>query len=160
MRRGAVDLVGHQQLGEDRALDEAERARLAGRVLEHFRADDVGRHEVGRELDALGVEAQHLAQRLDQQRLGEAGDADQQRVAAGEDRDQRALDHDVLAEDDRGGGLVRALHALGCRLQAAATMFSSEGDMLLTLVIRRFSFEPMLRRTLIGSWPSGSARKG
>ena len=68
--RGAVDLVGHQELGEDRALDETEGALLAGYVLQHLRADDVGGHEVGRELHALGVEAQHLAQGLDQQRLG------------------------------------------------------------------------------------------
>ena len=87
-------------------------------VLEHLGADDVGGHEVGRELHALGVEAEHLAERLDEQRLGEAGDADEQRVAAGQDGDQRSLDDDVLAEDDRGGGLMRPLHALGGRLQA------------------------------------------
>ncbi len=75
--------------GEDRALDEAEAAAVfAGRVLQHFGADDVGGHEVGRELDALGVEAQHAAQRVDEQRLGEARHADQKRVSAGEDRDQ------------------------------------------------------------------------
>ncbi len=117
-RRGAVDLVGHQQLGEDRTLDEAEGARLARRVLQHLGADDVGGHEVGRELHALGVEAEHAAERLDEQRLGEAGNADQQRVAAGQDGDQRSLDDDVLAEDDRGGRLVRPLHPLGGRLEA------------------------------------------
>ena len=91
---------------------------LAGLVLEHFRADDVGRHQVGRELDALGVEPEHLAERLDEQRLGEARHADQQRMAAGEQRDERALDDDILAEDDAGGGLVGALHALGGGFEA------------------------------------------
>ena len=117
---GAVDLVGHQELGEDRALDEAEAAAAAGpAVLQHLRADDVGGHQVGRELDALGVEAQYLAQRLHQQRLGEAGDADQQGMAAGQQRDERALDHLVLAEDDGGCRLVHALHALAGRFDAA-----------------------------------------
>ena len=117
-RRGAVDLVGHQQLGEDRALHEAERARFSRRVFQHFRADDVRGHEIGRELHALGVEAEHAAQRFDQQRLGKAGNADEQRVAAGEDGDERSLDDDVLAEDDRRRRLVRPLHPLGGRLQA------------------------------------------
>ena len=93
--------------------------RPAGAVLQHLRADDVGGHEVGRELDALGVEPQHLAQRLDQQRLGEAGHADQQRVAAGQDGDERALDHLLLAEDDRRGGFLDALDALAGRFDAA-----------------------------------------
>ena len=53
-RAGAVDFVGHQQLGEHRALDEAEGAAAAVALLQHFRAQDVGRHQVGRELDALG----------------------------------------------------------------------------------------------------------
>ena len=116
---GAVDLVGHQQLGEDRALDEAEAApAAAGAVLQHLRADDVGGHQVGRELDALGIEPQHLAQRLHQQRLGEARHADQQRVAARQDGDERALDHLLLAEDDRRGGFLDALDALAGRFDA------------------------------------------
>ena len=117
---GAVDLVGHQQLGEDRPLDEAEAAPAArAAVFQHLRADDVGGHEIGRELDALGIEPQDLAQRLHQQRLGEAGHADQQRMAAGQQGDERALDHLVLAEDDLRCGLVDALDALACRLDAA-----------------------------------------
>ncbi len=69
-------------------------------LLHHLGAENVGRHQVRRELDAAGVEAEHDAERLDQLGLGEAGHADQQRVAAGEQRDQRALDHAFLAEDD------------------------------------------------------------
>ena len=69
-------------------------------LLHHFGAENVGRHQVGRELDAARIEAQHDAERLDQLGLGEARHADQQRVAAGEQRNQRALDHAFLAEDD------------------------------------------------------------
>ena len=97
---GAVDLVGHQQLREDRAGDEAEGALAEFVLLHHLGAENVGRHQVGRELDAAGIEAEHDAQRLDQLGLGEAGHADQQRMAAGQQRHQRAFDDAFLAEDD------------------------------------------------------------
>ena len=45
-RAGAVDLVGHQQLGEHRARDEAEIALAAGALLQHLGAENVGRHQV------------------------------------------------------------------------------------------------------------------
>ena len=117
--RGAVDFVGHQQLREHRAGDEAEAALAARAFLQHLGAEDVGRHQVGRELDAPAVEAEHDAHGVDQLGLGEAGHADQQRVAAGQDGDQRALDHGVLAEDHRAdGGLGRA-HVGGGRFRRA-----------------------------------------
>ncbi len=46
-RAGAVDLVGHQQLREDRALHETERAAALGILVEDFGAEDVGRHQIG-----------------------------------------------------------------------------------------------------------------
>ncbi len=51
---------------EDRPGDEAEGAPAGVAFLQHFGAQDVGRHQVGRALDALVVEAQHDAERLDQ----------------------------------------------------------------------------------------------
>ena len=51
-------------------------------LLQHLGADDVGGHQVGRELDAARIEPEHDAHGLDQLGLGEAGQADQQRVAA------------------------------------------------------------------------------
>ena len=109
-RGGAVDLVGHQQLREHRAGDEAETALAARRLLQHLGAENVGGHQVGRELDAPRIEPERRAHGLDQLGLGEARHADQQPVAAGEDRDQRAVDHLLLAEDDgadRGLGGAR-----------------------------------------------------
>ncbi len=97
-RRGAIDLIRHQKLGEHRSGDEAEAALAAG-LFQHFRADDVGRHQVRRELDAFPVQPQDDAQRLDQLGLGQPGHADQKAVAAGQHRHQRLLDHRVLAED-------------------------------------------------------------
>ena len=99
-RAGAVDLVRHQQLREDRALDEAEMALAVGALVENLGAEDVGRHQVRRELDAPRAEAEHRAHGLDQLGLGEAGHADEQAVAAGEQGDQREVDDLLLAEDD------------------------------------------------------------
>ena len=76
-RARAVDLVGHQQLAEDRPGDEAEAALAAGALLQHLAADDVGRHQVGGELDAARVEPEHDPHGLDQLGLGEAGQPDQ-----------------------------------------------------------------------------------
>jgi hypothetical protein len=98
-RARAVDFVGHQQLTEDRAGDEAEAAFAAGTLVQHFAAQDVGRHEIRGELDAAGVEPEHDAHGLDQLGLGEAGKADQQRMAAAEHGDERLLDHAFLPED-------------------------------------------------------------
>ena len=82
-RAGAVDLVGHQQLAEHRAGNEAERAPAALAFLQHLGAENVGRHQVGGALDALVVEPEDRAERLDEPGLGEARHADQQRMAAG-----------------------------------------------------------------------------
>ena len=83
---GAVDFVGHQELGEDRALDEAEGTASALLVFKHFRADDVGRHQIGRELDALAVKAEHATERFDEQGFRNTGNADQKTVAARQQR--------------------------------------------------------------------------
>ena len=76
-------------------------------LLQHLRAQNVGGHQVRRELDAARLEAEHRAERIDQLGLGEAGHADDEAVAAGQDGDQRVLDDLLLAEDDRGDGLAR-----------------------------------------------------
>ena len=57
-------------------------------------------HQVGRELDAGERSADDPGQRLDGERLGHAGHAFEQAVAAGEQRDEHPLDHPVLADDD------------------------------------------------------------
>ena len=57
--------------------------------VEDVGAGDVGGHQVGRELDARELAAEHVRERARQQRLGHAGHAFDQRVLAGEDHDQR-----------------------------------------------------------------------
>jgi len=83
-RAGAVDLVRHQELGENRALEEAERTLAGHALVHHFRTENVGRHQVRRELDALIRQAERRAHRLNEARLGEARRADQQGVTARE----------------------------------------------------------------------------
>ena len=79
----------------------------AGALFQHFGAEDVGRHQVGRELDAPCIEPEHDAERFDQLGLGEARHADEQAVAAGEERDESLLDDLLLAENDGSDGRLR-----------------------------------------------------
>ena len=74
----------------------------AGRavLLDDFGAGDVGRHQVGGELDAAEVQRQALGQGADHQRLGQPGHAFEDAVAAAEQGDQQLLDDLVLADDD------------------------------------------------------------
>ena len=90
--RGAVDFVREDQVRENRAALELELAPAAGSFHDDVRAENVRRHQVGRELDAVEGQIEHLAQRADQQRLAETGNAFEQDVAAGEEGDQRAFD--------------------------------------------------------------------
>ena len=62
-------------------------------------ADDVGRHQVGRELDAVEVEVEHLGQRADEERLAQARHALEQGMAADEQAGQDAVDDLVVADD-------------------------------------------------------------
>ena len=89
--------------------------------VEDVGAGDVGGHQVGRELDAIEVRAEHMGERADEQGLGDAGHAFDERVLAGEDGDERLIDHVLLADDDladfrAGGGeqvfegIERAVH--------------------------------------------------
>ena len=77
---------------------EPERA-VAGRLvlLEQLRAGDVARHEVGRELHARERQLERLRERLHQQRLGEPRHADEQRVAAREERGDEVVDDGAAA---------------------------------------------------------------
>jgi hypothetical protein len=61
--RGAVDLVGEQEVGEHRARDEAKLPPSTGGgvLLEHLGAGDVGGHQVGCELDTREPQVQYLA---------------------------------------------------------------------------------------------------
>ena len=96
LRRRAVDLVGEQEVAEDRAELGLE-LRAVGPV--DARADEVGRNEVGRELHALERAAEHRGRGLDRQGLRQSGNALDQDVPAGEQADEHPLEHLLLAGD-------------------------------------------------------------
>ena len=79
-----------------------------GRFADDVGADDVRRHQVRRELDAVEVQVEHLAQRAHQQRLAQSRHAFEQGVAADEQAGQDAV-HDVgMADDDLADFLLNA----------------------------------------------------
>ena len=62
-------------------------------------ARDVGRHQIGRELDALEDQAEHLRHGAHQQRFGGSGQAGDQAVAADKQADTHLFHHLFLADD-------------------------------------------------------------
>jgi hypothetical protein len=69
-------------------------------ISSDLRAGDVGRHQVGRELDALEAEVENLRQRPDQQRLGEPRHAGDQTVPSREQGDEHEVHRLFLTDDD------------------------------------------------------------
>ena len=108
--RGAVDLVGQDDVGEDRAGLEAELPPALA-VGEDVGADHVGGHQVRGELDAGEGEVEGAAHRPHQGGLAQAGHPLQQHVAPGHQADQHAAHHVLLADDDPAHlGLEAARH--------------------------------------------------
>ncbi len=100
--RGPVDLVGQQDVGEYGSLLEFELAAPLGRFEHDVRADQVGGHQVGGELDALELQPQRVRQGAHQQRLAQSGHSFEQDVAPGDQSRQRAVDDLIVADDDLG----------------------------------------------------------
>jgi hypothetical protein len=98
LRRGAVDLVSEENLGKDRTLHETKRP-VASLLVEHLRAGNIGRHQIGRELNPLEGQIQNLRQGLDQERLGETGHPGDEAMPSGEECHQDLIDDLVLPDD-------------------------------------------------------------
>ena len=94
--RRSVDLVCQHDVRKNRPLHEFELARL----VEDLGADDVGGHQVGRELDAVEAEAERPRDGVDEEGFGQTRHTDQQHVAASKDRRGNFPDDVVLAYDD------------------------------------------------------------
>jgi len=99
--RRPVDLVGEEDVGEDRPLPDPERSRL--QIIDRC-ADDIGGHQVRRELDTTVLHRHQAGHRLGEQSLADARHALQQHMAASHDG-ERAEAHGILLPDDRLGGL-------------------------------------------------------
>ena len=113
LRGGAVDFVGQQQVGEDRARWKRKRALAVVGDLEDVGADDVGGHQVGRELDAGEVELERGGEGAHEHRLAQAGQPFQQQVAVGQQGDERVAHHVALPDDD--AARLRLRSWLRCR---------------------------------------------
>ncbi len=100
--RRAVDFVGQDHVGEDRAFDELQFAMAVGRLFQNFGAGDVGRHQVRRELDAMKFQMEDLARRADQQGFRQPGGTGDQAMPAGKQADQQLGRDFLLADDDFG----------------------------------------------------------
>ena len=94
--RRPVDLVGQHEVGEDRPEFGVE--LLGARPVDPG-PDDVGGHQVRGELQPGEAAADGVRQGLHRQRLGNAGDALEQAVAASQQADHHPLDHPLLADD-------------------------------------------------------------
>ncbi len=91
-----VDLVGQDDVGEERTLVELEPPL----VIQNLGADDVAGHQVWRELNAVEAQAQGLCDGVDEQGLRQSGDPDQQTVSTAEDGGEHLLYHLFLTHDD------------------------------------------------------------
>jgi len=100
-RCGAVDFVGQDDLSEDGAGLELKLA-FAGRGVFHddIGADDIGGHQVRRELNPPELERENVTQRADQQCLAQPRHALQKDVSATKQTDQHVLDNRLVADDD------------------------------------------------------------
>ncbi len=114
--RGAVDLVGQQQVGEGRA---AAQPQLAGAGVVDGVAHHVGRHHVGGELEPREAAAEGPREGQHQQGLADPRHPFEQGVAAGQEGGQHVFDHLLLA--DHG-----ALHLLAQPLGEADGLRQAE----------------------------------
>ena len=93
----AVDFVGEDEVGEDRAFA---RGEAAGLRIVNLRADDVGGQHVRRELQAREFDVHAVRQRFHGECLGQAGHAFEEDVAVGQQADDQPLGEIILADDD------------------------------------------------------------
>ena len=121
--RRAVDLVGQDQVGEDRpGLELKGASRSVLRLQQDVGAQDVSWHQVGRELDAAVLQLQRSRNGAHEQCLAQPRQPFQQHVAAGQQRDGDSAHHHLLADDDarhlafeRFRRLAQALERRGVR---------------------------------------------
>ena len=94
--RRAVYFVGKQDVSKYRPVPHTELRRLH---IEYIRARYIRRHQIGCELNSRILSANDVSQRLNRQRLRRTGNALDQRMPLGQNRDQDLLDNIVLSDD-------------------------------------------------------------
>jgi hypothetical protein len=106
--RRAIDLVGQQDGREDRALAQVEGLRGE---LEHLGTEDVGRHQIRGELDALEIDAADAGQRPGEQGLADARNSFQQDVAPRVECGEQLPQQGVVPDEDRLDGTAETVDA-------------------------------------------------
>ena len=99
--RRPVDFISEDHVRKNRAAHEKHFPSLAS-VLQDFGAGNVGRHEVGGELDALEFEMEDPGNGLDQQRLGQSRRPRNQAMTARQQRDKNLFDDLMLPNNYLG----------------------------------------------------------
>src|SRR5258708_22252681 len=110
LRRGAVNLVGQQHVGENRTALELE--LLLHRGI-HRDAEHVGGQHVAGELHALKGAIDGAGESLSERGLADSGDAFDQEMSAGENADQREADYIVLAANHAAQRLLKLSSLVG-----------------------------------------------
>jgi hypothetical protein len=95
--RCPIDFIGEKKSGEHRSRNEGEFVALQ---VEDAGAGDVGRHQVGRELNPIELPAENPGQGADEKRLGHARHPLDECVMAGKYRDERFVYDIILTNDD------------------------------------------------------------
>jgi Ca-activated chloride channel family protein len=93
----AVDLIGEDEVGENRPLPRAERP--FARVIDQ-RPDQVGREQVGGELNPIELAVDRGCKGLDRGGLRQARHSLEQHMPVGQQSDQQPREHMVLADQD------------------------------------------------------------
>ena len=105
--RSPVDLVGKQEIGEDRTLAQHEAVML---TVKDVAAGDVPGKQVGCELDALEFHPQGPGERVGDQGLGQAGVILKQNVTSGREKGRH---HQVEHLPFSDNGFLNFLHDPG-----------------------------------------------
>ena len=92
--RRSVDLVGEQNLREDRTGSKLEGALG---LIEHVAAEDIGRHQIRSALKASKHHAHRRRQGARQGRLADTGNVLEQQMSSCQKRDHRQFDDFLLA---------------------------------------------------------------
>ena len=106
LRRGAVDLVSKNNVGEKRAGLENETAHTVDLLKERI-ARDVTRQKVRGKLHALGLERQGFRKALHQFRFAKAGKSLKEQVAPGDKARDNKPDELFLSEEDVSQGILQ-----------------------------------------------------
>ena len=102
--RGAIDLVGENDVGENRAGLEF---KLLLDLIEDADADDVARQHIRGELDALKRTVKGMRQGLREGRFAHSGHVFDQKMASRQQGDQSQLDGLVFAANNACDGALQ-----------------------------------------------------